>query len=271
MQAASKTNNKKSFIHSNTIHLFWEFLRRELKNRYIGSSAGVLWVFFQPVLKLLIYSFVFSVIFRIRFTQFGNEGFLPFVAVGLWPWLAFSEALQRSVSAVQSHANLIKKIKFPHQILVFSSVSAVYLIHLSGLLLVLVILMLMGYTIHFAMLPVLLIYFLMQILISLGLGFILASFQVFLKDVSQIVTSTMMLMFYLSPVLYSVNQVPEQYRQFYLLNPMAFLIEQYRQLVMGGTWPVHQLDIIAVAASLFVFFIGYLIFGRCSRRFEEFI
>ncbi len=271
MQLIRRLNNKKLFIYSNTAHLFGEFLRRELTNRYIGSAAGVLWVFVQPILKLLIYSFVFSTIFRIRFSEFGSEGFLPFVAVGLWPWLAFSEALQRSVTSVQSNSSLIRKIKFPHQILVYSAVVAVYIIHLSGLLLVFGVLSMMGYTVYFSMVPLLIAYYFVQILVSIGVGFILSSFQVFLKDVNQIVSSVMMLMFYLSPILYSVTQVPEQFRQFYQLNPMTFLIGRYRELMLSGTWNFQQIDLIAFAASISVFVIGYMIFRRCSRRFEEFI
>ncbi len=229
------------------------------------------WVFLQPIIKLLIYAFVFSIIFKIRFTEFGGDGFLPFVAVGLWPWLAFSEALLRSVSAVQSNSSLIRKIKFPHEILVFSAVVAVYLIHLAGLLLVFGVLTMMGYTVHLMMLPVLLLYFGLQLLMSIGIGFVLSSFQVFLKDVSQIVSSVMMFMFYLSPILYSLSLVPERYRDYYLINPMAFLIGRYRELMLAGNWDPQLMDGVAVAASVSVLLIGYLVFKRCSRRFEEFI
>ena len=246
-------------------------MRRELVNRYLGSAAGVLWVFLQPILKLLTYSFVFSTIFKIRFSEFGSDGFLSFVAVGLWPWLAFSEAMQRSVTSVESSASLIKKIKFPHKILVFSSVVAVYIIHLAGLLLVFGLLTLMGYTVHLLMIPVLLVYFLVQMVLSIGIGAILSSFQVFLKDVSQIVSSVMMFMFYLSPILYPLSQVPERYRDYYALNPMAFLIGRYRELMLIGVWSPQQLDLIAILASVSVFLLGYLLFKRCSRRFEEFI
>ncbi len=251
--------------------MFSEFLKREFTSRYLGSIAGVLWVFLQPIVKLLIYSFVFSVIFRIRFTEFGADGFLPFVAVGLWPWLAFSEALQRSVTSVESSASLIKKIKFPHEILVFSSVIVVYLVHLAGMILVFGVLVGMDYTLHLSMLPLLLVYLLLQLMMSIGIGFMLSSFQVFLKDVSQIVSSVMMFMFYLSPILYSITQVPERFRDYYLSNPMAFLIGRYRELMLAGVWNPQMIDGVAVLASIAVFIIGYFMFRRCSRRFEEFI
>lgn len=267
-----KQNKKKqSGTRSSGFHLFVEFLKRELTNRYLGSAAGVLWVFVQPVIKLLIYSFVFSTIFRIRSTDFGGEGFLPFVAIGLWPWLAFSEALQRSVTSVQSNSSLIKKIKFPHEILVFSTVIAVYLVHMAGLLLVFGALTLMGYSLHLLMLPIFLLYLFLQMIMSIGIGFVLSSFQVFLNDVSQIVSSVMMFMFYLTPILYSVSLVPERYRDYYLLNPLAFLIGRYRELMLTGDWNIQTMDLIALVASLLVFVCGYQLFKRCSRRFEEFI
>jgi lipopolysaccharide transport system permease protein len=266
----SKIKTRRS-SQSNAAHLFWGFLKRELTNRYLGSSAGAVWVFLLPIIKLLIYSFVFSTIFKVRFSSMGGDGFLPFVAVGLWPWLAFSEALQRSVTSVQSSSSLVRKIKFPHEILVFSAVIAVYLVHLAGLLLVFGSLTLMGYNINLLMLPVFVMYFLLQMLMSIGVGFVLSSFQVFLKDVSQIVNSMMMFMFYLTPILYSITLVPERYRGYYMMNPMAFLIGRYRQLMLDGHWNPHLLDLVALVASILVFLIGYFLFKRCSRRFEEFI
>jgi lipopolysaccharide transport system permease protein len=266
----NKTKTRRS-SQSNAAHLFWGFLKRELTNRYLGSSAGAVWVFLLPIIKLLIYSFVFSTIFKVRFSSMGGDGFLPFVAVGLWPWLAFSEALQRSVTSVQSSSSLVRKIKFPHEILVFSAVIAVYLVHLAGLLLVFGSLTLMGYNINLLMLPVFVMYFLLQMLMSIGVGFVLSSFQVFLKDVSQIVNSMMMFMFYLTPILYAITLVPEQYRGYYMLNPMAFLIGRYREIMLRGEWNPEQIDLVALAASIAVFLIGYFLFKRCSRRFEEFI
>lgn len=271
VKSISQIRKQRPLVDSNTLHLFVEFLRRELTNRYLGSAAGVLWVFLQPVLKLLIYSFVFSVIFQIRFSEFGEDGFLPFVAVGLWPWLAFSEALQRSVTSVQSSSSLIRKIRFPHEILVFSVVIAVYIVHLAGLLLVFGMLTAMGYTLHVLMIPAMLVYFTLQMMLSVGVGFVLSSFQVFLKDVSQIVSSAMMFLFYLTPILYPLSQVPERYRDYYLFNPMAFFIGRYRELVLEGVWQPHYMDIIAMLVSVSIFFMGYLLFRRCSRRFEEFI
>jgi lipopolysaccharide transport system permease protein len=274
MNRARPSKQRKTEQHatrSSGFHLFVEFLKRELKNRYLGSTAGVFWVFAHPVIILLIYSFVFSVIFRIRSTDFGGAGFLPFVAVGLWPWLAFSEALQRSVTSVESSASLIKKIKFPHEILVFSSVIAVYLIHLLGLLLVFGALTLMGHNLHLIMLPIFLLYFLLQMIMSIGIGFMFSSFQVFLKDVTQIVNSVMMFLFYLTPILYSITLVPERYRDYYQINPLAFLIGRYRELMLTGKWNPQPMDLIAVIASILVFVIGYQLFKRCSRRFEEFI
>lgn len=267
----SQTKKQLSRVNSNGFHLFTEFLKRELTNRYLGSAAGILWVFIQPVIKLLIYSFVFSTIFKIRFSEFGGDGFLPFVTIGLWPWLAFSEALQRSIMSVQSSSSLIRKIKFPHEILVLSAVIAVYMIHSVGLFFVFAILKLMGYNIHLIMLPIFLVYLFLQLLMSIGIGFVLSSFQVFLKDVSQIVSSVLMFMFYLTPILYSVTLVPERYRDYYLINPMAFLIGRYRELMLGDTWNLQVMDLIAVIASISVLLIGYLLFRRCSRRFEEFI
>ena len=266
-----QSKTQQQITRSSGFHLFVEFLKRELRNRYLGSTAGVLWVFLQPVIKLLIYSFVFSTIFQIRSSDFGGDSFLSFVAIGLWPWLAFSEALQRSVTSIESNASLIKKIRFPHEILVFSSVIAVYLINLLGLLLVFGALTLMGYNLQLMMMPIFLLYLLLQMIMSIGIGFIFSSFQVFLKDVSQIIESVMMFMFYLTPILYSVTLVPEQYRDYFLINPLAFLIGRYRQLMLAGEWTPQPIDLIAVIASMLMFVIGYQLFKRCSRRFEEFI
>ena len=116
-------------------HLLMTMVRREIGARFAGSSLGGLWSLIQPAIMLGLYTMVFSLIYRIPEVE-GGHGFPEFVFCGLWPWLAFQEACTRSVSAITSNANLVKKLQFPSELLVISSVVSSFVVQGVGFLLV---------------------------------------------------------------------------------------------------------------------------------------
>ena len=251
--------------------LLREFLIREIKNRYLGSVSGFLWVLFQPLAQLAVYAFVFTLIFKVRFPELEGHGYIAFVAVALWPWLAFQEGVQRATVAVQNNAALIKKVAFPNELLVYASVAATYLIHVVGLLLVLLVLKLAGVAIHLSALPGFALLWLVMMVGALGLGLICAAFQVFLRDLEQILAPLFMLLFYASPILYPASLVPPAFRVIIEANPISYFIGQARSLLLYGDWTPGVTDGVAVLGAIVLFRVGLRIFRRCATRFEDFL
>src|SRR5450432_4518999 len=127
--------------------LFANFLRRELFSRYLGSISGLAWALLHPLALLAVYHFVFTTVFRTG--AMNGKSFLIFVAVALWPWLAAQEALQRGTVSIASHAGLIRKVAFPHEMVVYASVAATLTLQLAGYIVILVVLALFGEPVHF--------------------------------------------------------------------------------------------------------------------------
>src|SRR5664279_6566292 len=118
--------------------LFADFLRRELFSRYLGSVSGLAWALLHPLALLAVYHFVFTSVFRTG--ALDGKSFLLFVAVALWPWLAAQEALSRGAVSIAGYAGLIRKVAFPHELIVYASVAATLVLQLAGYLAVLVVL-----------------------------------------------------------------------------------------------------------------------------------
>ncbi len=247
------------------------FLSREINNRYLGSISGSFWVFVQPLVQLAIYGFVFRVIFKVRFPELGDHGFLVFVAVALWPWLAFSEGLQRATAAVQGNADLIKKVNLPKELLVVAAVGAAYAVHLTGYLVVILLLFLLGNPIAPLALPLVLLLWGVQFVLTLGLGLMLAACQVFLRDLEHVVMPVLMMGFYATPILYPQTLVPESLQLAMNANPMAYFVERARDLLLNQHWMLGWPDALAFCISAVLCYLGWRFFRRCSHRFEDFL
>lgn len=250
--------------------LLRQFLAREIKSRYLGSISGVLWVFIQPLAQLAVYGFVFALIFKVRFPELGEHNFLVFVAVALWPWLAFAEALQRATVAVQGNAGLIKKVSLPGELLVIAAVAAPFIVHGAGYLLVLALLWASGSDLNVLALPGLLGLWMVLALFSLGLGLVLSAFQVFLRDLEHVLSSILMFWFYATPILYPRNLVPEALQPLIDANPLSYFVERIRTLLLYQYQPAW-LDLLPVVLSISLCYLAWRLFRRCASRFEDFL
>jgi lipopolysaccharide transport system permease protein len=249
--------------------LFLQFTSREVSNRFAGSVLGGLWAFVHPLALLLVYGLVFSAVFSVKLPAAAGSSYLVFVAVTLWPWLAFQEAIIRGTSAVTANAALVKKVPFAHTVLVYSTVSACFAIHLFGYLIVLAVLTLRGDTLHWEALPAVLLCLFILYLLATGLSLLLSAIHVFVRDVEQGLAHFMALLFYLTPVIYGGAMVPEWLRSFMSVNPLAHVFESLRSGLLTGH---PQLNVYVLLAGLFaaaVFLLGHSVFSRASPRFEE--
>jgi lipopolysaccharide transport system permease protein len=251
--------------------LFVNFLRREINNRYIGTISGLFWVLLNPLALLAIYWFVFAVVFKVSIPEMQGRDFIEFVALGLWPWLAFQEGLQRGSMSIQNAEGLIKKVSFPHELLVYGSVLATYLVHLAGFLFVLLVMGLSGKEIHFLALPAVLVILLFQSLFTMGMAMLFSSLQVFVRDIEHFLTPMMMVWFYATPVLYTSNMVPQQIRNVMALNPMASYIGNVRDALLHGVINLNWQTAVLAAGSVGLFVFGRFVFRRLSPHFEDFL
>src|SRR5262249_27803979 len=156
--------------------------------RYLGSFSGGLWALMQPLIQLAVYGFVWVYVFRMRIPGDGAPGIVPFLALGVWPWNAFSESLVRSTTAIQDNAALIGKVALPREILVLSSVASSFLLHGIGFIAIIVVFWLTGTPIHALGLPVAVVAFAQLFVLAFGFALLFAAVQVFVRDLGQTLT-----------------------------------------------------------------------------------
>jgi ABC-type polysaccharide/polyol phosphate export permease len=249
--------------------LFTHFLRRELFSRYLGSISGLAWALVHPLALLAVYWFVFTTVFRAGIMR--GADFLPFVAVALWPWLAAQEALQRATGSIGAHAGLIRKVAFPHEIIVYASVAATLLLQFAGYVVVLLALRAAGEPLHLSGLLVAIPIWLMMGLAVIGLALALAALQVFVRDVEHVLMPLLMILMYLTPILYPLELVPESVRPWVAANPFAYLVERLRDALLDGNLVPRWSDAVALAVAVVLFVAGRWMFLRLSPYFEDFV
>lgn len=247
------------------------FIRRELKERYRGSFTGFGWALLQPLIQLAIYAFVFVQIFKARVPGAGAPGYVPFLVVGMWPWIAFSESILRSTIAIQENAALIGKVALPREILVLAPCVASFLLHTAGFAAILLVLAMTGQGVAISHLPLALLLYIPMFACALGISLMLSAFQVFVRDLVQIVGQLLTLMMFAAPIFYDRANLPERYQGFLDLNPFTFYVEAMRNLLLGyGEFPWHGL-LIALAVAGLLLAVGHWLFRRLDPHFEDFL
>lgn len=249
--------------------LGWAFIKRELTNRFSGTLLGAGWAFVQPLALLAVYGFVFDAVFRVRLPAALDVPYLLFVALGLWPWLAFSDGVSRGMAAVVANGALVKKVRFPAAWLVLAAVTASFVLNVLGYVLVMVALAFMGHAVHWQGLPVALAGLLGLWLLATGIALALAALYVFIRDVEHVVSHGLSLLFYLSPVLFSVAMVPAMMADWMWLNPVTGLLEGIRAAWLTGQLtpaaPMWQ----SLGVGLLALMAGWWLFQRLAPHFEE--
>ena len=252
-------------------HLIVQMTRREVVGRYKGSVLGLAWSFLTPILMLAVYTFVFSVVFKARWGTDGDESKTQFALVlfvGMIVHGLFAEVLNRAPGLILSNVNYVKKVVFPLDVLPVIAIGA-SLFHASISLAVLLIAFALfnGY-LHWTIIfvPVVL---LPLVILTLGVAWIFASLGVFLRDVGQTVGIITTMMLFLAPIFYPITALPEEIRPWIMANPLTFIIEEARGVVILGRMPEWSgLGIYTLAATA-VAWAGFAWFQKTRKGFAD--
>lgn len=252
-------------------HLFLlkELVKRDVQSRYAGSWLGLLWSFVQPLWMLLLYTFVFSAVLKIPLPDgLRTDNFAAFLFCGLLPWMAIQEGVSRASTAVTDNAALVKKLRFPAEILILSVVMAALIHEAIAGAIFLVALAVTG-DLAWQGLPLLLLALPLQVALTLGLGLLLGSVHVFFRDIAQVLGMVLTGWFYLTPIVYPLDMVPERLQPWIAWNPLTSLVELYRQALLGGRLALVPGMAGLVVAALVLLFAGSRIFARLKASFPD--
>jgi ABC-type polysaccharide/polyol phosphate export permease len=249
--------------------LLLHFVRRDLRVRYIGSVMGVFWSVIHPIALLVIFTLVFSVVLGVRFrTEQGVEHYALYLLCGMLPWLAFQEGVIRSTSSLANHSNLIKKVRFPTRIIPLYICISQLVHQLVGVGVLLIAILIIAKTLHLWILafPVLL---LTQLLFTVGLGWLLAAGNAYLRDLTQVANVGMVVWMYLTPVVYPTSAVPAQFQTYVWLNPMSHLVYGYRAIFLDGLSPFTAGYFYLVMWAVALFMLGLWVFHLGEKEFAD--
>ncbi|MGB9905629.1 MAG: ABC transporter permease [Desulfotomaculales bacterium] len=217
------------------IYAYREMLRnlvaKEIRARYKGSALGFLWTFFNPLLMLVVYSIVFSFVMRVQI-----ENYAMFLFVALLPWNYLSASVIQGAASLVQNSALVKKIYFPREVLPLSAVLANLVNYLLSLLILIPALLAFKIRLTAALLafPVVL---LVETMLVTSLALCVSVANVYFRDLEHIVGILMTVWFFLTPVLYPVDVIPDEVKPFFSLNPATPLMEAYRAIFFSGRWP----------------------------------
>lgn len=255
--------------------LIWYFVQRQLTQSYKGSFLGFFWAFLTPLLMIILYTIVFSEIVGLRFREVEGDSSLNFglyLYCGLIPFLVYAETVNECVGLIKSNAQLVQRVVFPVEILPLTSTLANFLSHLFGLGVLIIVIAVMEHRLEWTivLLPVIMI---LQLLFIVGLGYLAAVVGAYLPDVKETLRAFVRATFFITPIIWPASKVADKEVLSLVvdLNPLAFLVGAYRDLVFSGEIPgvMPTLYFGLFAGSLFV--LGLTLFNRTKKQFADLI
>jgi len=250
--------------------LLWQFARREISGRYRGSMIGFGWTVLNPLMLLAIYTFVFSVVFTVRWDgpMPDRMGFALAVYAGMLVHGLLAECMTRAPALVVENRNLVKKVVFPLEILPWSALLVAAFHFCVGIALIVVAVLVKTGAVPAALVALPLVV-LPLALLALGVTYGFAALGVYLRDLSQVVGFLALVLLFLSPVFYPLSAIPPQWRTIVALNPLAMLIEMTRGILLAGAWPPPGPLAALWALGLAVAWLGFYAFQRTRRGFAD--
>lgn len=239
-------------------------VRKEIRGKYKGSFLGVLWSFVNPLLMTLVYAIVFPFLLR--------NGSIPhyttFIVIAILPWNWFTTCISQGTPTILHNGGIIKKVFFPREVLPISIVTSGLVNFLISCIIICIFLICsgIGFSFNILYLPLIII---TQYIFMLGLILITSSINVYVRDVEYIVNFIMSMVFYATPILYSIEMFPVRFRYILRLNPMVTLIESYRNIFYYQVPPNLKYLAFVFIGSCVILWVGFLVFNKLQKGFAE--
>ena len=248
--------------------LLFELTKNDLKQKYIGSFLGALWAFIQPTATILIFWFVFQVGFRSQ--PVDNFPFILWLVAGILPWFFFAEGLSNGTNSIMTNSFLVKKVVFRVSLLPIVSLLSALVVHLFFIFFMFGMFVYYGYVPDIYWLQIVYYLFATSVLL-LGLSWITSSVVVFFKDIGQFVAMVIQFGFWLTPIIWSMKMVPEQYQWLIKLNPVYYIVEGYRNSMIYHKWFFEDLSMTIYfwTVTMMIFILGALIFKKLRPHFSD--
>lgn len=249
------------------LYQYREFLntsiKKEIRGKYKKSFLGILWSFLNPLLMLMVYAIIFPIILKSP-----EKNYVMFLMTALIPWTFFTTVVMQGASTIVANGNILKKVYFPREILPLSTVTSGLVNFLISCIIIFIFLMFtgIGFSIYILLLPFVI---LIEYLFLLGIVFILSSVTVYLRDLEHIIGVFIQALFYGTPIVYSLSTIPEKFMWIFKWNPMAYIVQGYRDILYYQTMPdLKGLFLIFVVSIILVIF-GYQVFHKLQKGFAE--
>ena len=238
-------------------------IKKEIRGKYKKSFLGILWSFLNPLLMLMVYAIIFPIILKSP-----EKNYVMFLMTALIPWTFFTTVVTQGASTIVANGNILKKVYFPREILPISTVTSGLVNFLISCIIIFIFLMFtgIGFSQYILLLPCVI---LIEYLFLLGIVFILSSVTVYLRDLEHIIGVIIQALFYGTPIVYSLSTIPERFMWVFQLNPMAHIVQGYRDILYYQTMPNLSGLFIIFGISIFLVFVGYQIFNKLQKGFAE--
>jgi lipopolysaccharide transport system permease protein len=251
--------------------LFLALLEREFKNRFLGGALSPIWWAVQPLLQLSVYALVFSVFLKIQLPEKYGGSYLAFLAVGLWPWIAFTESVTRSASSLLAQGALITKTHLPRAWVPLATVCVSFTLHFAALAIIVLLLKVFGVAINgwgiVASLPTWIALFLM----ALGIAWFVSVAQVIVRDVEPMLGPILFLMTFLAPIQYAIEVIPKKFRHYIYFNPFTYAVERMHQVFLTGPMSPGLVDALLVLGGAATAVAGFVVFKRVAPHVDDYL
>ncbi len=248
--------------------IFKSLVINDFRQRYLGSYLGILWAFIQPTITVLIFWFVFQVGFKVQ--PINNVPFLLWLIAGMFPWFFFSDSVASATNAVLENAYLVKKVVFKVVFLPLIKILSALIVHLFFIVFMFVLFILYGYGFELYWLQTFYYLGAMMVLI-LGITYVTSSVVIFFRDIGQLVMMLLQFAFWMTPIFWSIDTIPQKYHFWLKLNPLVYIIEGYRDSMINHVWFWEKptLTLYYWGITLIILALGLSTFKRLRPHFAD--